>query len=156
MKMYGKSKENQRKHKLRQNWCRWYHSTRNNLTKKIRLIAYRETYDTPSKIQWFHPRPNCSKFNISIPPTSMLELPRRESRSEINWVPPLFLWPVSRFGGLGNYTFPRSAISSRCIAEMLLLAASGAQGLYTVEPHSVGRTEQNWTEQNRTEQNRPE
>ena len=97
----------------------------------MRLIAYPETYDTPSKIQLFHPRPHCSKFDISIPLTLMLELPRRESRSEINWVPPLFLCPVSRFGGLGHYIFSRSAISSTCIAGMLLLATSGAQGLYS-------------------------
>ena len=163
MKIYEnlrKSKENQWKHKFRQNWCRWYHSTRNDLTKKMRLIAYPEAYDTPSKIQLFHRRPHCSKFNISIPLTSMLELPRRESRSEINWVPPLFLWLVSRFGGLGHYICSKSAISSRCIAEMLLRAASGAQGLYSgtsqCGSHRTNWTGQNRTEHQRTEQNRTE
>ena len=34
-------------------------------------------------------------------------------------------------GGLGHYVFSRSAISSRCIGGTLLLAACGAQGLYT-------------------------
>ena len=109
----------------------------------MRLITYPETYETPSKIQLFHPRPNCSKFNISIPLTSMLELPRRESRSEINWVPPLFLCPVSRFGGLGHYIFSglpflRGVSQGCCFSQLAVLKA------YTVEPHSVGRTPVGW------------
>ena len=55
------------KHKFRQNWYRWHHSKQNDLTKKMHLITYPETYETPSKIQLFHPRSNYSKFNISIP-----------------------------------------------------------------------------------------
>ena len=69
----------------------------------------------------------------------MLELPRRESRSEINWVPPLFLCPVSRFGGLGHYIFSglpflRGVSQGCCFSQLAVLKA------YTVEPHSVGRT----------------
>ena len=33
----------------------------------MRLITYPETYETSSKSQLSHPRPNYSKFNISIP-----------------------------------------------------------------------------------------
>ena len=62
--IYQESIENK---KNRQIWCRWYHSQQNDLTKKMHLITYPETYDTSSKIQLFHLRLNCSKFNISIP-----------------------------------------------------------------------------------------
>ena len=51
-----------RQHKFRQNWCRWHHSKQNDLTKTMRLFTYPETYEKPSKIQLFHPRPTCSKF----------------------------------------------------------------------------------------------
>ena len=60
MGIYGESFEN---HKFCQSCCRWYHSTQNGLTKKMRPITYPATYETPSNNQLFHPRPNCSKFN---------------------------------------------------------------------------------------------
>ena len=98
MKMYGKYKENQLKHKLRQNWCRWYHSKRNDLTKKMRLITYPETCENPSKDQFFHPRPNCSTFNslfiFPLPTHSCPHLQGLWTRALTDPVRASVLWPV--------------------------------------------------------------
>ena len=54
----------------------------------------------------------------------------------IAWLSHVLPWklgatPFLRLGGLGHYIFSRSAISLSCIGGALLLAACGAQGLYT-------------------------